>query len=77
MEAGLGQYASFTKDQEIRFPDGTGINTKVSYSSNITTVGVLTRFSFLKEAKVNPYLSGKLGYASFFSKVIVADPEDD
>lgn len=76
MEAGLGQYASFTKDQEIRFPDGTGINTKVSYSSNITTIGVLSRFSFLKEAKVNPYLSGKLGYASFFSKVIVADPED-
>jgi hypothetical protein len=77
IEAGFGQYASFTKDQDIRFPDGTGINTKVSYSSSVATAGVLTRFSLFKEAKVNPYLTGKLGYASFFSKVVVADPEDD
>jgi hypothetical protein len=77
IEAGFGQYASFTKDQDIRFPDGSGINTKVSYSSNIATAGILTRFSLFKEAKVNPYLTGKLGYANFFSKVIVADPEDD
>ena len=77
VEAGFGQYASFTKDQDIRFPDGTGISTKVSYSSNVTTVGILTRFSLFKEAKVNPYLTGKLGYANFFSKVVVADPEAD
>jgi hypothetical protein len=77
IEAGFGQYASFTRDQDIRFPDGTGINTKVSYSSNIATAGVLARYTFLKEAKVNPYVTGKLGYASYFSKVIVADPEDE
>ena len=77
IEAGFGQYASFTKDQDIRFPDGTGINTKVSYSSNVATAGLLTRFNLFKEAKVNPYLAGKLGYASFFSKVIVDDPEDE
>ncbi len=77
VEAGLGLYAAFTKDQDIRFPDGTGINAKVSYSSNIATGGVFTRYNFLKEAKVNPYVTGKLGYASFFSKVVVADPEDE
>jgi hypothetical protein len=77
MEASFGQYASFTKDQDIRFPDGSGINTKVTYSSNVATAGILTRFSLFKEAKVNPYLTGKLGYARFFSKVVVADPEDD
>ena len=76
LEAGFGQYASFTKDQDIRFPDGTGINTKVSYSSSVAAAGVLTRFSLFKEARVNPYLTGKLGYASFFSKVVVADPDD-
>lgn len=32
---------------------------------------------FFKEAIVNPYLSGKLGYANFFSKVFVHDPEDE
>jgi hypothetical protein len=77
VEVGLGLYASFTKDQDIRFPDGTGINTKVSYSSNVATGGVFTRYNFLKDAKVNPYVTGKLGYANFFSKVVVADPEDE
>lgn len=77
VEAGLGQYAGFTKDQDIRFPDGTGINTKVSYSSNVATAGILTRYHFLKDAKVNPFVTGRLGYANFFSKVRVADPEDE
>jgi hypothetical protein len=77
VEAGFGTYAFFTKDQDIRFPDGTGIKTKVSYSSNVATGGVLARYSLFKETKVNPYLSAKLGYAGFFSKVVVADPEHD
>ena len=29
------------------------------------------------KVKLNPYVTGKLGYASFFSKVFVADPEHD
>ena len=77
IEGGFGQYAAFTKDQDIRFPDGSGINTKVSYSSNVASAGILTRFNLFKETKLNPYLLGKLGYASFFSTVTVADPEDD
>jgi len=77
IEAGFGQYASFTKDQEVRFPDGTGITTQVSYSSNTINAGVVTRYNLFKETKLNPYVTGKLGYASFFSKVFVADPEHD
>ena len=77
IEAGFGTYAFFTKDQDIRFPDGMGIQTKVSYSSNVATGGIVTRYTLFKEAKVNPYLAGKLGYAGFFSKVIVADPENE
>lgn len=77
MEIGFGQYSLFTKEQDIRFPDGSGINTKVTYSSNVAHAGILTRFHLFKEAKVNPYLAGKLGYANFFSTVAVADPEND
>ena len=77
IEVGFGQYASFTKDQEVRFPDGSGITTQVSYSSSTVTAGLITRYSLFNEAKVNPYVTGKLGYASFFSKVFVADPEHD
>ena len=77
IEAGFGQYALFTKDQEVRFPDGSGITTSVTYSSNTVTAGIITRYNLLPEAKVNPYVTGRLGYASFFSKVYVADPEHD
>jgi|SRR5688572_23207588 len=77
IEAGFGQYASFTKDQEVRFPDGSGITTQVSYSSSAVNAGIVTRYNLFKETKVNPYVTGKLGYASFFSKVFVADPEHD
>ena len=77
IEAGFGTYASFTKDQEVRFPDGSGITTQVSYSSSTANAGIITRYDILKEAKVIPYITGKLGYASFFSKVFVADPEHD
>jgi len=76
VEAGFGQYAFFTKKQDIRFPDGSGFSADVSYSSNIASVGMLSRFSFLKKAKVNPFLSGKLGYASFFTKVTIPDPDN-
>lgn len=77
VESGFGQYAYFTKDQDIRFPDGSGTNTEVTYSSNVLTAGLLTRFQLMKDAKWNPYVSGKLGYANFFSKVLVADPENE
>ncbi|MFC0774857.1 hypothetical protein [Terrimonas alba] len=77
VEAGIGQYAFFSKDQDIRFPDGSGTTTEVTYSSNVATAGLVTRFQLHKEAKWNPYLSGRLGYANFFSKVIVADPENE
>jgi hypothetical protein len=76
VEVGFGQYAFFSKEQDIRFPDGSGIRTEVRYSSNVVNAGLLTRFDFLKEAKVNPYITGKLGYANFFSQVFVSDPED-
>jgi len=75
MDVGVGAYAAFTKEQEIRLPDGAGFDGKVSYSSNVASAGILTRYQFFKEAKVNPYLTGKLGYANFFSSVIVHDPK--
>ena len=77
IEAGFGQYANFTKEQDIRFPDGSGVNTDVTYSSNVASGGFITRYNFFKQARVNPYLSGKVGVANFFSKVFVHDPEDD
>lgn len=76
VEAGFGQYAGFTKEQEIRLPDGSGFNGKVSYSSNVASAGLLTSYYLYKDAKVNPFFTGKLGYTSFFSSVVVDDPKN-
>ncbi len=77
IEAGFGSYANFSKEQEIRLPDGSGFNADVTYSSNVVSAGLITRYQFFKEAKVNPFLTGKLGYANFFSSVYVDDPENE
>ena len=77
IEAAFGAYANFTKDHEIRLPEGSGFNAEVTYSSNVVAAGVLTRYQFFKEAKVNPFITGKLGYANFFSSVYVDDPQND
>jgi len=77
IEAGFGQYAFFTKEQEIRLPDGSGFNADVRYSSNVASAGILARYTFFKDAKVNPFLTGKLGYTNFFSSVIVDDPKNN
>lgn len=77
IEGSFGQYAGFTKDQDIRFPDGSGTNTKVSYSSNVVMAGMQLRYHLLKEKKVIPFIAGRAGYANFFSRVFVADPEHE
>jgi len=76
IEAGFGEYAAFTKEQEIRLPDGSGFDANVSYSSNVANAGLVVRYEFFKKARVNPFLTGKLGYANFFSWVIVDDPKN-
>lgn len=45
-ETGFGLYASFTKEQDIRFSDGSGITSDVTYSSNVVNAGLLLRYHF-------------------------------
>ena len=66
IEAGFGQYASFTKDQEVRFPDGSGITTQVSYSSNALTAGIITRYNLFNESKTESLRNRKAGLRQFF-----------
>ncbi len=77
-EFGIGFYAYVTKEQDLRFPDGSGIRTNVTYSSNVASAALQTKINILdpKKAKVNPYFLAKGGYACFFSNVLVEDPED-
>jgi hypothetical protein len=76
VEMGYGIYAYTSKEQDLRFPDGSGINTTVTYSSNVASVNLQSRVNLFKQARLNPFVNGKLGYTVFFSNVTVEDPED-
>lgn len=75
-ELGIGIYAMVSKDQDLRFPDGSGINTTFLYTSNVFQANLLSRVNLFEKAKLNPYINGKGGYANFFSNVTVEDPDD-
>lgn len=75
-ELGIGNYAYVTKEQDLRFPDGSGIKTDVIYSSNVFNAALFMRGNVVKKGKVNPYINAKAGISNFYSNVIVEDPED-
>lgn len=76
-EIGFGNYAYVTKEQDLRFPDGSGIKTDVIYSSNVINGALLVRANLAAKGKVIPYIQAKAGATSFFSNVYVEDPEDE
>lgn len=75
-ELGIGNYAYVTKEQDLRFPDGSGIKTDVIYTSNVFNAAFFMRGNLLKKGKAIPYVNAKAGISNFFSNVIVEDPED-
>jgi hypothetical protein len=75
-ELGIGNYAYISKRQDLRFPDGSGINTMVDYSSNVFNAALLGRINFLNKGRCIPYINVKGGFSSFFSNIFVGDPED-
>lgn len=75
-EMNWGMYANTTKEQTFTFDNGTSTKTNVNYSSNVFQ-GTFTGKMFLfKRAIINPYASGKMGYASFYSTIYIEDPQD-
>ena len=75
-ELGVGNYAYVTKEQDLRFPDGSGIKTDVIYTSNVFNAALLMKGNLLTKGKVIPYVNAKAGVSNFYSNVIVEDPED-
>jgi hypothetical protein len=75
-EMGFGNYAYVTKEQDLRFPDGSGIKTDVIYTSNVANAAIVFRANLAAKGKVIPYLGAKAGIINFFSNVYVEDPED-
>ncbi len=75
-ELGIGNYAYVTKEQDLRFPDGSGIKTDVIYTSDVFNAALFMRGNLLKKGNVIPYINAKAGISNFFSNIIVEDPED-
>ena len=75
-EIGVGNYAYVTKEQDLRFPDGSGIRTDVIYSSNVFNSALVMRVNLLSKGKAMPYVGAKGGLSHFFSNILVEDPED-
>jgi hypothetical protein len=65
--------------QTFNFPNGGGsTQTWVYYSSNALQGSLAARFLLAKRDKmVVPYLSGKLGYAHYYSSIYIEDPNDN
>jgi len=76
-EIGFGNYAYVTKEQDLRFPDGSGIKTDVIYSSNVVNAAMVMRANLAAKGKLIPYVQWKGGVTNFYSNVYVEDPEDE
>lgn len=75
-EGSWGTYASTQKEQTFNFGNGTSTRTFVNYSSNVLQGGLTARVLLLKNKPVTPYLSGRAGYSSFYSRIFIEDPHD-
>jgi hypothetical protein len=76
VDLGLATYAHLRKEQTFAFADNTGARAMVNYSSNIFTAGFTSRIHLLNRGKLIPYITGRAGYALFFSTLTVEDPLD-
>lgn len=76
IEAGWGMYANARKMQTFNFDNGNSTTTAVNYSSNVIQASLTGRVLLLEKKKIMPFISGKAGYASFYSNIFVEDPHD-
>lgn len=75
-EGSWGSYAVATKEQTFTFRDGSSTRTNVNYSSNVLQGALTARWILLPHRGCSPYISGKAGYASFYSTIFIEDPHD-
>lgn len=75
-EGTWGTYAVTTKEQTFTFRDGSSTRTNVNYSSNVLQGALTARWMLLPNRGFSPYISGKAGYASFYSTIFIEDPHD-
>jgi hypothetical protein len=76
-EMGFGSYGSETSRQAYTFDDGTVTETDVVVNNNIFNLQLTGKYFIRNNKKVNPYLSGKLGWTWYSTNLVIEDPEDE
>jgi hypothetical protein len=77
LEMGYSNYGSQTTEQEYFFDDGTSTITDVVVNNNIFNVNITGKWFLRNSKKLNPYVTGKLGWSRFSTNLYIEDPEDE
>lgn len=75
-EIGFSSYGQQRTPQTYTF-DGTVTETYVVVNNNISNVNLTGKYFLRNNKKINPYVSGKLGWTWFTTKLVIEDPEDE
>ena len=76
-EMGIGTYGTGRTRQQYTFDDGTTTETNVVVSNDILNFAITGKYFFRNNKKINPYVSGKLGWTWFSTNLTIEDPEDE
>lgn len=76
-EIAFGNYGYHTSRQQYTFDDGSVTETDVNVSNNLFNFSLTGKHFFRNNKKINPYLSGKVGWSWFSTTLTIEDPEDE
>lgn len=76
-EFGYSSYGSQRTRQQYTFDDGSVTETDVVVRNNIYNFHLTGKYFLRNNKKVNPYVSGKLGWTWFTTNLVIEDPEDE
>ena len=76
-EVALGTYGYQTSRQQYTFDDGSVTETDVNVSNNLLNLSLTGKHFLRNSKKINPYISGKIGWSWFTTTLTIEDPADE
>lgn len=76
LDFGFAEYGSQTTRQQYTFDDGSVTETNVKVSNDIFNLNLTGRYFLRNGKKINPYVSGRLGWTWFTTTLTIEDPAD-
>ncbi len=76
VDVGYGGYGYQTQRQAYTFDDGSITETNVNVSNNIFNLMLNAKIHYPNETAVQPYVQFRGGLSSFYTTLVIEDPED-